>query len=81
MCATEVIDSGSIPGQVKPKTIKIRTASLLDVQKLEGHCEASTVCGREVGSSTGIDCREARGWHPLRSDTEGGKICLAPSAF
>ena len=43
-------DSGSIPGRVKPKTIKIGfTTSLLDVQQLKGQCEASIVCGRQVG--------------------------------
>ena len=47
--ATETIDSGSIPGRVKPKTIKlVFTSSLLDVQQSKGQCEASTMCGREV---------------------------------
>ena len=47
--ATETVDSGSIPGLVKPKTIKMKfIASLLDVQQLKGHCEASTVCSRQV---------------------------------
>ena len=48
--ATEAIDSGSISGWVKPKTKKlVFTASLLDVQQLKGQCEASAVCGRQVG--------------------------------
>ena len=47
--ATETVDSGSIPGRVKPKTKKlILTAFLLDVQQLKGQCEASTVCGKQV---------------------------------
>ena len=48
--ATEAVDLGSIPGRVKPKTIKVVfTASLLDVQQLKEQCEASSVCGRQVG--------------------------------
>ena len=48
---TKMVDSGSIPGRVKPKDYKklVFTASLLDVQQLKGQCEASTVCGRQVG--------------------------------
>ena len=47
--ATETVDSGSIPGWVKPKTIAmVFSASLLDVQQLQGQCEASAVCGRLV---------------------------------
>ena len=43
--ATETVDTGLIPGQVKPKPKKklVFTASLLDVQPLKGQCEASTV--------------------------------------
>ena len=42
-CATETVDTGSIPGRVKPKTIKTGIHSfLLDVQQLKGLCEAST---------------------------------------
>ena len=49
--ATEVVDSGSIPSQVKPKTYKtVFTASLIEVQQLKGECEASTVCGRQVAA-------------------------------
>ena len=48
--AAEAVDLGSIPGRVKPKTIKIGIHSfLLDVQQLKGQCEASAVCGRQVG--------------------------------
>ena len=48
--ATETVDSGSIPGRVKPRTVKfVFTASLLDVQQLKGQCEASTAYGRQVG--------------------------------
>ena len=48
--ATEAVDTGSIPGRVKPKTIKlVFTAFLLDVQQSKGLCEASAVCGRQVG--------------------------------
>ena len=39
-CATEIIDTGSILVQVKPKTIKlVFTAFLPDVQQLKGQCE------------------------------------------
>ena len=49
--ATASVDSGSIPGWVKLKTKKlIFTTSLLDVQQLKGQREASTVCGRQVGT-------------------------------
>ena len=45
--ATETINSGSIPGRVKPKTIKIGIHSvLLDAQHYKGQSEASTVYGR-----------------------------------
>ena len=45
---TEAVNSGSIPGRVKPKTIKIGIHSfLLDIQQLKGQCEAPTVCGRK----------------------------------
>ena len=49
--ATEAVNLSSIPGQVKPKTIKklVFTVSLLDFQQYKGQCEASTVCFREVG--------------------------------
>ena len=44
--AAETVDSGSIPGRVKLKTIKmVLTASLLDLQQL-----ASTARGRQVAS-------------------------------
>ena len=44
--ATEAVDSGSIPGWVKPKTIKIAIHSFpaFDVQQLKEQCESSTVC-------------------------------------
>ena len=46
--ASESMDS--ILGRVKPKIIEIGFAvSLLDVQQLKRQCEASTVCGRQVG--------------------------------
>ena len=52
--ATEAVDTGSIPGRVKPKTIKlVFTAFLLDVQQSKGLCEASAVCGRQVGRWAG----------------------------
>ena len=48
--ATEAVDMGLIPGWVKPKTLKsVFTAFLLDIQQSKGLCEASTVCGRQVG--------------------------------
>ena len=48
--ATETVDTGSIPGLVKPRLQKLLfTSSLLDVQQLKGQCEASSVCGRLVG--------------------------------
>ena len=48
--ATETVDSGSIPGRVKPKTIKklLFTAFAFDVQHQKRQYEASTVCGRQV---------------------------------
>ena len=47
--ATEVVDVGSIPGSVKPKTIKIGIHSFLEhVQQLKGQCEASAMCDRQV---------------------------------
>ena len=47
--ATETVKSRSIPGWVKPKTVKmVFTAFLLGVQNKKGQCEASTVCGRQV---------------------------------
>ena len=52
--ATELVDSVLILGWVKPKIIKLGiqvfTAFLLDVQQLKGHCEASAMCGRQVGT-------------------------------
>ena len=49
--ATEAVDTGSIPGRVKPKTNElVSTASLLDVQQLKGQCEASTMGGRQVAA-------------------------------
>ena len=47
--ATETVESGSIPGRVKPNIIKIGIHSfLLDVQQLKTSCEAYAVCGRQV---------------------------------
>ena len=67
--ATETVDSGSILGRVKPKTIKlVFTLSLLDVQQLKGQCEASTVCGRQVGR------------RQLASKTERSLRCLLAQA-
>ena len=67
--ATEAVDTGSIPGRVKPKTIKlVFTASLLDVQQLKGQCEASIVCGRQMGR-----------WQ-LDSKTERSFRCLLAKA-
>ena len=67
--ATETVDLGSIPGRVKPKTIKlVFTASLLDVQQSKGQCKASTVCGRQVGR-----------WQ-LDSKTERSHRCLLAKA-
>ena len=49
--ATEAVDTGSIPGRVKPKTVKlVFTAFLLDVQQSKGLCESSAVCGRQVAA-------------------------------
>ena len=48
--AVEIINSGSIRGQFKTKTIKVVfTASLLYVQHLTGLCNASAVCGTQIG--------------------------------
>ena len=48
--ATDTVHSGSIPGWAKSNTEKfLFTAFLLNVQQLKGECEASTVCGRQVG--------------------------------
>ena len=67
--ATEAVDSDSIPGRVKPKTIKLEfTAFLLDVQQPKGQCEASAVCGRQVGR-----------WQ-LDSKTERSLRCLLAKA-
>ena len=64
--ATEAVDTGSIPGWVKPKTIKIGIpASLLDVQQFKGQCE---VCGRQMGR-----------WQ-LDSKTEKSLRCLLAKA-
>ena len=46
--ATEAIDSASILGRVKPKTIIIGIHRF-DVQQLKGQCEASAACVRQVG--------------------------------
>ena len=48
-CATETINSGSIPNRVKPNTIKklVFTASLFDVQQSIEQCEAPTVCRKK----------------------------------
>ena len=49
--ATETVDSGSISGPVKLKTIKlVSTTCLLDVQYSKIQCEAFTVCGRHVAA-------------------------------
>ena len=49
--ATETVDLGSIPGRVKPKAIKmILTAFLLAIHQLNGYCEPSTVCDRQVAA-------------------------------
>ena len=67
--ATEAVDTGSIPGRVKPKTIKIGIHSFpLDVQQLKGQCEASIVCGRQMGR-----------WQ-LDSKTERSFRCLLAKA-
>ena len=44
---TETIDSGFVPGRVKPKTVYkvLFTASPFDVQQKK-QCVASTVCAR-----------------------------------
>ena len=48
---TETVDSGSIPGRVKPKTMKIVfLVFLLNGQHQKWPCEASTVCGRQVAA-------------------------------
>ena len=48
--ATKRVDSSSIPGRVKPKTIGlVFTASLFDVQQLKGQYEVSAVCCRQEG--------------------------------
>ena len=67
--ATEAVDSGSIPGRVKPKTVTIGIHSfMLDVQQLKGQCEASIVCGRQIGR-----------WQ-LDSKTERSLRCLPAKA-
>ena len=46
-----MINLDSIPDRVKPKTpktLRLFTDSLHDVQQLQGQCEASNVCGRQV---------------------------------
>ena len=49
--ATEAVDSSLIPGQVKPKTVKIGIhSSLPDVQQLKEQGEASFVCGRQMAA-------------------------------
>ena len=53
--ATEMIDSGSVSGQVKSKTLLFTPfnwyshLSCLTFRNKKGPCEASTVCGRQVG--------------------------------
>ena len=55
--ATEAVDSGSIRGRVKPKTIKIGIYSFpVDVQHSKRQCEASVVCGRQLGRCRGGRC-------------------------
>ena len=67
--ATEAVDTGSIPGRVKPKTVKlVFTAFLLDVQQSKGLCESSAVCGRQVSR-----------WQ-LDSKTERSLRCLPAKA-
>ena len=47
--ATDTVDTDSILGQVKPKTINFGVHSFpIDAQQLKGQCEASTVCGTQV---------------------------------
>ena len=50
--AAEAVDWGSISGRVKPKTKKklVFTVSPLDVQQLQGQCEAFAVCGGLVAA-------------------------------
>ena len=46
-------DLGSIPGRVKPKTIKLGTYSKpsgVDIQHRKGQCEASTVSEEQVAA-------------------------------
>ena len=43
-----MINLDSIPDRAKPKTSRLFTDSLHDVQQLQGQCEASNVCGRQV---------------------------------
>ena len=58
--ATEAVDSGSIPGRFKPKSMKIGIHSLLlDVQQLKGQCEASAVCGKH-GERWQLDSKTER---------------------
>ena len=65
----EAVDSGSIPGRIKPKTLQIVfTASLLDVQQLKGQSAASAVRGKQVGR-----------WQ-LDSKTERSLRCLLAKA-
>ena len=67
--ATETVDLGSIPVGSNQKLSKlVIIASLLDVQQLKEQCEASTVCGREVGR-----------WQ-LDSKTKRFLRCLLPKA-
>ena len=48
--ATETVDPGSIPGWFKSKTVKISAHSFpASTFTKMGQCEASTVCGRQVG--------------------------------
>ena len=69
--ATEAVDSGSIPGRVKPKTIKIRIHSF-SVCCLTFSNERDSVkpppCGRQVGR-----------WQ-LDSKTERSLRCLLTKA-
>ena len=68
--ATEAVDSDSIPGRVKLKTIKsgIHSSFFLDIKQLKVQYEASAVCGRQMGK-----------WH-LNSKTERPLRCLLAKA-
>ena len=65
--ATETVDLGSIPGPVKPKTIKIGIYSFsLDIQQLKRQCKASTKCGRQVAAK--LEDRKVPSLSPSQSN-------------